>query len=541
MTFEIAAIVRSSLVLGIGFVAVSVLRRQPAAFRHTILATAIVLAAVQPLANVMMPAWFIATPWTASPITTTTGAGVAEVETATSFEIIAPETASPMPAGAATVAIWVWSIGVTISALSMATAAGWLMWLGRRGRPANGQWRAIAAQLSHSLSIARPVDLRITRHHAVLATWGFYRPLILLPADAASWPEERIRVVLAHELAHIARRDWLIHIAAELSRAIYWFNPLFWIACARLRRDSEHACDDVVLESGISNTSYASHLVDLARAFRAHGRTWLPAPTMARPSTLERRIRTMLNPPKARRPMSPASRIVTVLILMAVALPIAAASRYAGAPGGVLRDPSGRVLPGATVRLSAIGQEAIHETQSDASGAFQFPEIPDGDYMLSARLPGFLSARERVRVSSSMPPLNMTLQIGTLMETINVTGSTRAEAARPPAAARPMPAAPPCRDIEVGGNLKPPMKLKDVRPRYKQELLDNRVEGIILLQAIIGVDGRVRNVEVVSPVNADLEEAAVAAVSQWEFSPTYLNCAAVEVRMFVTVRFSLEQ
>lgn len=249
----------------------------------------------------------------------------------------------------------------------------------------------------------------------------------------------------------------------------------------------------------------------------------------------------MLSPQNDRRPVSSPARLAVMLALTALALPIAAASSYLGTPSGVLRDASGRVLPGATVRLSAIGQEAIHETQSDSAGAFQFPEIPDGDYMISARLPGFLSARERVRVSASMPPLNMTLQVGTLTETINVRAGSQAGTPAAPKPALPMPAPPPCRDIEVGGNLKPPMKLRDVRPIYKQSSIDNRVEGNVLLQAVIGVDGKVRNVEVVSGVNPDLEEAAVAAVSQWEFSPTYLNCVAVEVRMFVTVRFSLEQ
>jgi TonB family protein len=539
MTFELAVIARSSLVLAIGFAMVAALRRQPAAFRHSILAAAIVLAAVQPLANRLMPAWFIPSPWTSASITAAPP-DAATVDTATSFEILVPETAASASIDAAAVALWVWIGGVAISLLAITVAAAWLVWLGRRGRPAEGEWSAIAAELSQSLSIARPIRLRITRHHAVLATWGVLRPVILLPRDAATWPAERIRVVLAHELAHIARRDWVVHIAAEVSRAIYWFNPLFWIACARLRRDSEHACDDVVLETGISNTSYASHLVELARAFRAHGRTWLPAPSMARPSTLERRIRTMLNPQRDLRPLSPPARIAVVLVLLAVALPIAAATRHAGAPGGVLRDPSGRVLPAATVRLSAIGTEAIHEVQTDSSGTFQFPEIADGDYMISARLPGFLSARQRVRVSSSMAPLNMIMQIGTLTETISI----RAGDAGTPVAlkpALPMPQPPPCGSTEVGGNLKPPRKLRDVRPHYKQALIDSRVEGNILLQAVIGIDGKVRNVEVVSPVNVDLEEAAIAAVSQWEFTPTYLNCNAVEVRMFVTARFSLEQ
>ena len=249
----------------------------------------------------------------------------------------------------------------------------------------------------------------------------------------------------------------------------------------------------------------------------------------------------MLNTNINRRPISRWRRFAAVVVLIAAALPAAAvAINTAGAPSGVLRDPSGRVLPGAIVRLSAINSEAVHETHSDAGGAFQFGDVPDGDYMLSARLPGFLSARQRVRVTSSMVPLDVTLQVGTLKETVTV----RSDGSNPgpvTSAALGMPSPPPCGTTEVGGNLKPPLKLKDVRPVYKPELATNNVEGEVLLQAAIGVDGKVRGVEVVSSVNLDLEEAAIRAVSQWEFSPTYLNCQAIEVRMFVTVAFKLDR
>ena len=85
------------------------------------------------------------------------------------------------------------------------------------------------------------------------------------------------------------------------------------------------------------------------------------------------------------------------------------------------------------------------------------------------------------------------------------------------------------------------MKIRDVRPRYRQEWIDAKVEGVILMQAHIGTDGTVRNVNVISPVNVDLEDEAMAAVSQWRFTPTYLNCEAVEVQMYVTVAFKLDQ
>jgi TonB family protein len=106
----------------------------------------------------------------------------------------------------------------------------------------------------------------------------------------------------------------------------------------------------------------------------------------------------------------------------------------------------------------------------------------------------------------------------------------------------PSPASPaPCGATTVGGNIKPPRKIRDVRPRYRQAWIDSNVEGNVLLQARIGVDGRVKEVEVVAPVHAELEDEAIAAASQWEFTPTWLNCEAVEVRMFVTVSFKIDR
>jgi periplasmic protein TonB len=141
-----------------------------------------------------------------------------------------------------------------------------------------------------------------------------------------------------------------------------------------------------------------------------------------------------------------------------------------------------------------------------------------------------------------MAPLDIVLQVGTLRETVTVrSDGTNSAPVTSPSTALPMPSPPPCGTTEVGGNLKPPLKLKDVRPVYKSELAANNVNGDVLLQAVIGVDGKVRGIEVVSAADLDLEEAAIRAVSQWEFSPTYLNCQAIEVRMFVTVSFKNER
>src|SRR5687768_6729246 len=105
-------------------------------------------------------------------------------------------------------------------------AAGWLWQLGRRAITANDAWITAAGRIRDDLQISTPVRIAVTDHPALLVTWGVLNPVILLPAGANSWPADRIEVVLAHEMAHIVRRDWSTQVAAEILRAIYWFNPL---------------------------------------------------------------------------------------------------------------------------------------------------------------------------------------------------------------------------------------------------------------------------------------------------------------------------
>ena len=80
-----------------------------------------------------------------------------------------------------------------------------------------------------SYGIGRPVRMAVTNSQGLLATFGVIRPTVLVPRDATRWSVDRVRTVLLHELAHVRRGDWLVQVFAESVRAIFWFNPLFWI------------------------------------------------------------------------------------------------------------------------------------------------------------------------------------------------------------------------------------------------------------------------------------------------------------------------
>ena len=98
--------------------------------------------------------------------------------------------------------------------------------------------------------------------------------------------------------------------------------------------------------------------------------------------------------------------------------------------------------------------------------------------------------------------------------------------------------APPRKPVRVGGDILPPRKLRDVAPRYPAVAQQARIEGTVIIEAVIGVDGHVQSARSMRPTPF-LEEAALEAVRQWVFTPTRLNGEAVPVVMTVTVDFRL--
>ncbi|MBV9882636.1 MAG: M56 family metallopeptidase [Sphingomonadaceae bacterium] len=163
-----------------------------------------------------------------------------------------------------------------------------LLW--RQAEPAAAAgWPELLGRMRRELGVYRPVALRIARGPAMPMTWGTLMPRILLPAEADAWSAERRRLVLLHELAHVARRDSLARSAAALACALYWFHPGVWLATRQLRLEQEHAADDRVLKAGAAARSYARGLLELAR--RADGAAWpRQAAAMAGMCQLERRV-----------------------------------------------------------------------------------------------------------------------------------------------------------------------------------------------------------------------------------------------------------
>jgi beta-lactamase regulating signal transducer with metallopeptidase domain len=196
-----------------------------------------------------------------------------------------------------------------------------LSWLARHSTPVrDGGWKTLLDEVSQQYALTRKVELLQSDHPGLLVTWGIRSPKILLPAAADGWPADRIRVVLAHELAHVARHDWVWQISAEVLRAIHWFNSLVWLASRRLCEESERACDDAVLEAGVDAPTYATHLLEVAKGRSGYRRGFSPAPAIASPSHLERRVKAILNARLNRRPLTRLGRVAIVIAVVGTSM-----------------------------------------------------------------------------------------------------------------------------------------------------------------------------------------------------------------------------
>src|SRR5206468_4026006 len=316
-------------------------------------------------------------------------------------------------------------------------------------------------------------------------------------------------IVLAHELAHVKRRDWPIQLIAEIVRAVYWFNPLVWIACARLRQESEHATDDAVLNRGAAGSEYAAQLLDLARTLTAHRRAWLPAPAIARPSSLERRVRAMLNDRVNRKPAPTSVRAVTVVTVLSLTAALAAAQIAFATFSGTVFDETNGFMPGVTLIVTHTQSGAKHELVSDRTGHFEFVGLPPGDYELETRAMGFATLRGTLSLSCQNAQRDLVLHVGSLEETIRVTSGPSTRGDRPREswrmAKRPDPVCSATSAGGMGGNIRAPHKLVDVKPIYPSEDHDAKIGGTVVLQALIDTEGRVSTVDVVSPLHPELD------------------------------------
>lgn len=202
--------------------------------------------------------------------------------------------------------VGVWAGGILVFALRPLVALFGLRRLYRSSEA--GDLTAFdRSALEACIGLKRAWELRVDKATAATTamTWGFVRPVVLLPSDAPLWSEDRHRAVLLHELAHVQRADSLSQILTYCVCALYWFHPGVWLTASAMRQDAESAADDTVLRSGVKPSIYAYELMQMVRQSRTqHARSGSVSVSFLRRSKIEARISAIVDKELERRGVS---------------------------------------------------------------------------------------------------------------------------------------------------------------------------------------------------------------------------------------------
>ncbi len=398
---------------------------------------------------------------------------------------------------------------------------------------------------------------------------------------------------VSHELIHVRRRDWLSALGEQVILAMFWYHPAIWWLIRRIELAREQVVDRCVLELAIDRRQYLKSLLHSA-ADRA---ALLSANLFFTRHHLKERVALLLE----EIPMSK-TRLFTSLILVSMMLCLGAAiaayafpltgqgavppsreqsitpparalpataskveSREPAAPSprvpqkeivptpattpapaggrvkqvqnlvsGTVLDSSRGHIPGAEISIAdPVTKEVMTSVFTDQKGDFSFA-VPAGmNVELTFRSPGFAPAVVK-DVTGGQPPLRIVLTLGMISETVTITAaSLPAEPADASANQKVQP-------IRIGGNVHPPKLLRRVDPLYPVEARRQGIEGIVLVQAYVGLSGEVLDARVIKG-QPPLDDAAIEAVRQWQFTPFLLNGEPQLGITTVTLIFKLDK
>jgi TonB family protein len=539
---------------------------------------------------------------------------------------------------------------LVVLALTLRLAHGWVrvQRIRRKATNANGEaLRNAIGRMATALRIRKTI--RVTESPAVdvPTVIGWLRPMILVPASAlAQLSPVQLEAIVAHELAHIRRHDYIVNALQNVAETLFFYHPGVWWLSRQVRIEREHCCDDLAVEACGDRLLYARALATLEESRQP----LLAFGMSATGGSLLSRVRRLLGAPDARRPRAP---IALVLCLAAVATAPLLGTRAEGAPeqraaaesAPAQNAPSRRPSSDATetfLREQLLSSEAklaaysAAHSQNDSGlaevlrqyaslrakydqllaakaqdGSVSAPVAPpqdavraverrltqatlagdavalaallDDDYVAVNQAGTTMSKADAMEMFRNQRIQTMTVTPGSIRianDVATVTGTQvevrpqgtdvmlftrvwtrrpggdwrlrsstqfrdpRALQAGPPAASSrrppppPPPPPPPGAPLRVGGDVREPRKIKSVSPVYPAEARAARIQGIVIIDAIIDGGGNVVNPRILRSI-PQLDQAALDAVSQWKYEPPLLNGVPISVIMTVTVNFTL--
>jgi len=138
-----------------------------------------------------------------------------------------------------------WAACALALALRMALGLAWIRRAAANER-GHAAWQAALERLAAQCGVARPVRLRLVDGLASPVTAGWWRPVVLVPASLVTgMPAHLLEALLAHEVAHIRRHDYLVNLAQNVVETLLFYHPAVWWISGRIRAEREHIADDI--------------------------------------------------------------------------------------------------------------------------------------------------------------------------------------------------------------------------------------------------------------------------------------------------------
>lgn len=538
-----------------------------------------------------------------------------------------------------------WSTEAIVLAILAAGAAFRVLWLGL-GLVRIGIYRRRARQIGLApewTALANGADVFISPDISGPVTFGCLRPAVLLPANFEAMEPSARCAILAHELIHVARRDWVFAVGEEMIRAALWFHPAIWWIVGEIRLAREQAVDQQALALTNSPEAYVDALMTVAAMRPVAG--FAVAPAFLRRRQLRQRLSGILEEKKmsTKRLLAVGcaafSAMAMACWLVTGALPLQAQAQVVVDGGGVTVDLAGSQLmhrssigyPLDALR-SGIEGTVVVQARVDSKGEVIEASILSGPDELRRGVqqsilnwhfePGG-GATHVVNIRFTKPTTPATVTMPRVMSSVSVTEATGAsgrggmlagmpailantpqnahisaiavtglsdaardrllaalpvhvgdewragmmpgvvEAAhavdshlvvdaqtmtgsttlriRPsdsPAVVAPAPSSASANAVRVSPGVVAGNIINQVRPIYPPLAKMARVQGTVMLDAVIGTDGSIENLTVVSGPPL-LLPAALDAVKQWKYRPYLLNGVPTEVATSIDVNFSL--
>lgn len=405
-------------------------------------------------------------------------------------------------------------------------------------------------------SLAAHAEFRRSGDVSSPASFGLARPVIVLPPGFWSLDAEGRRAVACHELLHVARRDWPHLMVEELARVVFWFHPGIWWLTEQIHSSREALVDRLVIARVGARRAYMSALLAFADS---DART--PSLAFLRARHLRSRLHQLTREAMMSRSHLAAAAVVLLSVMAATAfgvtraLPLEIPLQAAQASDGRLEVRLAEIAPAAGLEALDVpgGQPVYVHRDALATGAdVATARIVEREGQFDVAVTFTEAAASRI-ASATRNHIGKPLAIvfdgrvisapvlkAPVGEAAVISGLTL-DQARTLAEHLATRLAEPVVRRAAGGVMTPPRLVHATKPAYNLSAMRARIQGTVMMDAIVNVDGTVNNVVVVRSLDTEhgLDEEAIRTVKQWGFEPGTSNGKPVPVQVRLEVEFNL--